>query len=86
MMDWNDGGSWWAWVLMIVGMLAVWGVIIWAVLALARDRFGWDGAPRPSPETILRERFAGGEIDEAEYQQRLEALRTPISSPGASAD
>jgi len=83
MMDWNGGGNWWGWVLMAIAMLAVWGVVIWAVFILARDRLSPGGAPRPSPETILRERFASGEIDEAEYRQRVEALRALPPTPAA---
>lgn len=87
MMDWNDGGgSWWGWVLMVIGMLAVWGLVIWAVLALTRGRLGLGDGPRPSPETILRERFAAGEIDEAEYRQRLEALRSLAPTPTATVE
>jgi hypothetical protein len=37
---------------------------------------GWSGprADRRDPERILAERFAAGEIDEDEYQWRLEIL------------
>ncbi|WP_198152899.1 SHOCT domain-containing protein [Pseudofrankia sp. DC12] len=34
-----------------------------------------DGPVRPSPEQILADRFARGEIDEKEYRARLAALR-----------
>jgi putative membrane protein len=68
--------SWWGWLAMSLGMVAFWGLIIWAVVALFR---GWGGGrprqERPDPERILAERFARGEIDEDEYQQRLTTLR-----------
>jgi putative membrane protein len=68
--------SWWGWLAMSLGMVAFWGLIIWAVVALFR---GWGGTrsrtERPDPERILAERFAAGEIDEDEYQQRLTTLR-----------
>lgn len=68
--------SWWGWLAMSLGMIAFWGLIIWAVVALFR---GWGGPARsperPDPERILAERFAAGEIDEDEYQQRLTTLR-----------
>lgn len=88
MMDWNDGGggNWWGWLLMAVGMLAFWGLIIWAVLAVARGRVCPSDPPRPTPETILRERFASGEIDEVEYRQRLDALRGQAPAPPASVE
>lgn len=68
-----DHGSWWAWVVMVAGMIAVWGLVLWGVLALVRR--GSDASPpRPSPQDILRERFAAGEIDEPELRERLGAL------------
>ncbi|MBO1420492.1 SHOCT domain-containing protein, partial [Streptomyces sp. FH025] len=40
---------------------------------------GW--AYGPSPEQVLAERFARGEIDAEEYRQRLETLRS-VGGPG----
>jgi putative membrane protein len=43
-----------------------------------RRHFGvGGGGMRRGPEQILARRFALGEIDEAEYQRRLAALRNP---------
>ena len=74
--------SWWGWLAMSVGMIAFWGLVIWAIVAIFR---GFDRTwrrpdrpvrpDRPDPERILAERFAAGEIDEDEYQQRLTTLR-----------
>lgn len=69
---WSDhhGGGWWPifpflWLLVLAGIVAL---VIWLV-----RRSG--SGPASSAETQLAERFARGEIDEQEYQQRLEVLR-----------
>ncbi len=71
----DDGWGWGAWLVMTLGMLAFWGLVIWAIFALVRS--STDGATRrgATPEQILGERFARGEIDEDEYRRRLDALR-----------
>jgi putative membrane protein len=59
-------------------MLAFWGLLAWVVVVLVRDRDHnvQSVSPRPpSPEEIVAERFARGEIDADEYRERLEALR-----------
>ncbi len=77
---WNDGWSWWNWTLMMIAMIGFWGLVIGMFVALARspgpspDRS--PGGTRRSPEQILAERFAAGEIDSDEYHQRLDALRS----------
>ena len=75
----DDGGwmGWW-WVFMPILFIALVAVSIWAVVALTRSRPG-DRGPRHDPQQILAERFARGEIDEAEYRRRVAILqgRTP---------
>ncbi len=66
--------SWWGWLAMGVGMLVFWGLVIWAIAAIFRGS-DWTWR-RPDPERILAERFAAGEIDEDEYQRRLDTLRS----------
>ncbi|WP_331767988.1 hypothetical protein [Embleya sp. NBC_00896] len=82
MMFWYDHGvSGWGWVAMTIGMVAFWGLLITlavlAARALAADRP--TAAPAagvaPTPEQLLAERFARGEIDEDEYLRRLGTLR-----------
>ena len=77
MMFWY-GAHWafWQASLMWVGMIAFWGLLIWAVYALitaarkpSQDRGDGDGARR-----ILDERLARGEIDEAEYHRLRDLL------------
>jgi putative membrane protein len=74
MWGWN-GWSWWGWLLMTFTMLGFWGLVIWGIVALFR-RSGDDRHHRSDPEQIVAERFAAGEIDEEEYQRRLDTLRS----------
>ncbi|MHC6592546.1 SHOCT domain-containing protein [Arthrobacter sp. C152] len=80
MYGWNDGMGVWGYVLMSISMLVVWGAIITGIVLLARSL----RAPYPhstqyplmrTAEDVLGERFARGEIDVAEYQNRLAVLR-----------
>ena len=72
---WNNGWSWWSWALMAIGMVGFWGFIAWVFVTLTRtDRSRGD--TRRSPEQILAERLAAGEIDRNEYHERMEALRS----------
>jgi len=67
---WHDG-SWG-----ILWMLASWVtivVLVWVIaLAIRHEAGGADR--RRDPVEILQERFARGEIDEAEYRSRLNVL------------
>ena len=76
MMYWDGSWSWWAWLVMSFTMVAFWGLVIWAVVALFR-RSDRDRPQSSDPERILAERFAAGQIDEEEYRRRLEVLRGP---------
>ena len=81
MMGWyHDGVGWGGWLLMMLAMVAFWAMVVFAVVALFR---GSDpGSPRPTPQQILDERFARGEIDAADYQARRDQLRCePLGSP-----
>lgn len=71
------GGGGWALMVLVTVVLAV--ALIVGVVALLRRR---DASPPPAvpgagstPERVLAERFARGEIEEAEYAGRLSALR-----------
>lgn len=67
------------WVGMTLGMLAFWALLIAVVVWLVRDldqrQAGSPSSPRPGPEQVLAERFARGEIDEREFNDRRAALR-----------
>ena len=87
MFDYGDHVSGWGWAFMGLSMLLFWGLLIVGIVVLVRF-FGTSGhdiraasARRPTAEELLAERFAGGEIDENEYRQRLETLRAGASPP-----
>ncbi|CAN5360350.1 hypothetical protein BH09ACT6_BH09ACT6_01150 [soil metagenome] len=73
---WGIGG----WILMAVMMILFWGAVVAGAIYLRRrgrtDREPVE--PRPThtnAEQVLNERFARGEIDEAEYRSRRAVLR-----------
>lgn len=80
--DWRSGshmwsGGWW----MLLGPL--WMIIVLAgIVAAVVMALRWAGVTggsagtgvRPTPLDILKERFARGEIDRAEFEERRKAL------------
>ena len=59
-------------------------VVIWAIIKVFpdwQDRAGLNSRREDSAEETLRQRFARGEIDAEEYEQRLRILRE--ESPAA---
>ena len=81
-MDWGDGG-WWMVGLMFFFGLALVAVVVWAIIASTRSNpqsqvtapIATPPEPRgPSAREILDQRFAGGEIDAAEYAERKQLL------------
>ncbi len=88
MMYWYGSGmSGWGYALMTVSMVLFWGLLIVGVVALVRyfGRTPQHTAFSPNhyrltPEQVLAERFARGEIDEDEYRTRLETLRANASA------
>ncbi|MFC4942055.1 SHOCT domain-containing protein [Pseudonocardia sp. GCM10023141] len=91
MMFWYGNGNGvdgWGYVLMTVGMVLFWGVVIFGVIALVRYTARRQGpaqthVPSPTPQQLLAERFARGEIDEHEYRIRLDVLHQAPRSPAA---
>ena len=67
----------WGYVLMTASMVLFWGLVIFGVVGSMRYLAREDRASirPPRPEEVLAHRFAAGEIDEQEYQQRLSTLR-----------
>jgi uncharacterized membrane protein len=69
----SSGGLW-----MLGGLLVLIGVIVLVVWLVTRtSRAGetpTQGSSRPTPHEILRERFAGGEINQQEFEQATKAL------------
>lgn len=77
-MHWMDGwwhmaGMWIGWLLVLIVIVAV----VWLVVRAASDRGRSGGPPGDvaSPEQILKQRYARGEIDREEYERRLADLR-----------
>jgi putative membrane protein len=87
---WGNQMSAWGWVLMSVSSIVFWALVIAAVVALVRyTRTGAMGrraeqAARPGPEQLLAERYARGEIDEMEYQRRLDTLKGAVTDRRSS--
>jgi putative membrane protein len=84
MMYWGNGMGGWAMVAMTIGNLLFWGAIITGVVLLVRA-FGRPGpapspATRPTPQAVLAERYARGEIDDDEYARRLQVLGSSTGS------
>lgn len=65
----------WSWLLFGgVHMLAFWALVIAGIWLLARALTRPDSSKRPTPLDILKERYARGEIDKADYEQRKSDL------------
>lgn len=78
----NNGWSGWMWLwgtLMMLLWVAVIGVVAWLVIRFAAahraDTPGLAATGRGRAREILAERYAHGEIDSAEYDERLAKLR-----------
>ena len=80
-MWWGDG-NWASWLLMSLMMVAFWGVII-ALVVWAIRGSGHPSEPKEHARLILEERFARGEIDEAEFRARMDALSKTGSNRAA---
>ncbi|MFC4463573.1 SHOCT domain-containing protein [Streptomyces xiangluensis] len=79
--------SGWGWFAMSASMILFWALIITAAVLLFRalnrphEHTHTPSAPQ-TPEQVLGERFARGEIDEEEYRRRLNALHAgPLTKP-----
>jgi putative membrane protein len=79
---WSGGMHWWGWLLGTVGMVAFWGLIIWAVWYFVTGGSrptDQDGRSPGDARRILDERLARGEIEPDEYRR----LRDLISGDDA---
>lgn len=81
-MFWYDHNmGWWGYAGMGIGMVLFWAFLLVGIFALVRfamaDRTTQTFAPQPppSPERVLADRFARGEITDTEYRDRLAVLR-----------
>jgi len=78
MMDHGNGAGWW-WAMGFVMLVLVVAAVVLIVWLVTRTTHPQDGAPPGDPNLgarqILAERLARGEIDPAEYQDRLSHLK-----------
>lgn len=75
--------GWWGFAGMGIGMALFWAAVLFGVIVAAVYLVRERSAPAPRPhgptaEDILAGRFARGEIDEAEYRQRIATLRDHV--------
>jgi uncharacterized membrane protein len=79
------GGGWW--LLMALLLVAVFALLLWAVVNRARDtRSDADAGRTPRPGTateILDKRLAAGEITIEDYEQRRRMLESSATCPAA---
>lgn len=79
MMYWGNGMGGWGIVLMTVSNLLFWGLVIAGIVLLVRgvgrgSQVDASSGQRSTPQQVLADRFARGEIDEDEYTRRLQVL------------
>lgn len=80
MWSWHDSS--WAWLWMGVMMVAFWAVVAVAVVFAARtlksSQYAGQPSHRPaqSPQDILSERYARGDIEADEYRRRLDEIHS----------
>lgn len=67
------GGSGWWWFMPILGIIFL-GLIIWAVVALIQGQGGSQSTGADSALEILKRRYARGDIDKEEYEQKKKDL------------
>ena len=70
-------GGWWMTLWMLVFWTSLILLVVWGVRALPRDGRGTDHASADRGLQILEERFARGEIDRDEFEERRSALTGP---------
>jgi putative membrane protein len=83
MMFWYGAGgwAWWQGALMVAAMLVFWGLLVWAIHALATGggRNGSQHSPG-EPRRILELRLARGEIDAEEFARVKDLLAAGAAS------
>ena len=84
-MYYGPGMNGWVMALIIVGNVVFWGLLSFAAIALIRytkrGQVASSSHPASTPQQILAQRFARGDIDEDEYTRRLQVLSSSSTSP-----
>ncbi|MGI5466629.1 SHOCT domain-containing protein [Streptomyces sp. CA-132043] len=80
MYGYGTGMQGWGFIAMAVAQLIFWGLLLIGVALLVRylvrsHRDTGTPSTHQTPQQVLAERLARGDIDEEEYQRRLTALR-----------
>jgi putative membrane protein len=79
MMWYGDGMGGWGYAVMILSTVVCWAAVIAGGIALFRylnrSQRGFRET-RPTPEQLLAERYARGELDGDEYHRRLDTLHS----------
>ncbi len=78
----DDPMGWFGFGFGFVFMLLFWGLVIWGIVALARWAARQNGgkqeknlpAGRQAPLDILKERYAKGEVDKKEFEEKKKDL------------
>jgi uncharacterized membrane protein len=76
-MMWNIGTGWAAWLGMALGMVALWALVTFGIIAVfhrATESRGQDHQGTADVDRILDEEFARGRIDAEEYRARHDVL------------
>jgi putative membrane protein len=78
MWGYHDDFGWWM-LFGGIGMVLFWGVLLWFAVVVSRNLFGRAQSDHretfDEAESIIRRRFASGEITEEEFQRATDALR-----------
>jgi putative membrane protein len=77
---WGDRMNGWGWVGMSLTSLLFLGLVIAGIVAVVRlaEARAADRPSAPTPRGLLADRFARGEIDEAEYRHRVDVLNETV--------
>lgn len=70
---WMMGGWGWLWGLLVIAVLVA--LLVWVLVRLSSRQASTSDRAQPDALQILEERFARGEIDQDEFEDRRAALR-----------
>jgi len=73
---WMTGGFSWMW-LMPIFFILFWGLVIWGIVTLVRGRSGPRGSGSSEADSaleVLKKRYARGEINKEEYEEKKKDL------------
>ena len=77
MMGWGTTGGFSWWWFMPIFMILFWGLVIWGIVALVRGLSGSRGSDSSRADSaleVLKKRYARGEINKEEYEEKKKDL------------